>query len=268
MNSGWRTIGHPKDAIITTMSLYAELKRRNVFRVGAAYAVGAWLLIQIADTTFPLFGFGDTPARIVVILVIIGFVPALIFAWAFELTPSGLQREEDVDRSLTVTTIAAKRLDRIIMLVLVLAVGFFAFDKFVVSESREQAIAESARLEALAEVVETYKNNKSIAVLPFFDMSPNQDQEYFGDGIAEELLDTLTKLKGLNVASRTSSFAFKGSNDSVQSIGEQLGVTSVLEGSASGPVTDQILVTIFLSISASTARSMTAITCQPDILDG
>ena len=217
--------------MIAPMRLYSELKRRNVFRVGAAYTVAAWLLIQVADTTFPLFGFGDTPARIVVILLIIGFIPSLIIAWAFELTPSGLQKEEDVDRSLTVTTGATKRLDRIIMLVLVLALGFFAFDKFVLSESREKAIAESARVAALAEVIENYKSNKSIAVLPFVDMSPNQDHEYFGDGIAEELLDELTQFTGLNVASRTSSFAFKGSHEGVRSIGEQLGVTSVLEGS-------------------------------------
>jgi TolB-like protein len=213
------------------MGFYAELKRRNVIRVGAAYAVAAWLLIQVADTTFPLFGFDETPARIVVILLVIGFIPALVFAWAFELTPSGLQKEEDVDRSLTVTTSAVRTFDRIIMLVLVLALGFFAFDKFVLSETREKAIAESARIAAFAEAVEAYKKNKSVAVLPFIDMSPNRDQEYFGDGIAEELLDQLVTLRGLNVASRTSSFAFKGTGASAQAIGQQLGVTSVLEGS-------------------------------------
>jgi TolB-like protein/Flp pilus assembly protein TadD len=213
------------------MSFYAELKRRNVIRVGAAYAVAAWLLIQIADTTLPLFGFDQTRARLVVILLAIGFIPALIFAWAFELTPSGLQRDEGVDPSLKITTGAAKRLDRIIMVILVLALGLFAFDKFVLSESRERAIVENARVEAFAEAVEAYKKNKSIAVLPFVDMSPTQDQEYFGDGIAEELLDQLTTLDGLNVASRTSSFAFKGSDASAKYIGEELGVTSVLEGS-------------------------------------
>lgn len=213
------------------MSFYAELKRRNVIRVGAAYAVAAWLLIQIADTTLPLFGFDQTRARLVVILLAIGFIPALIFAWAFELTPSGLQRDDGVDPSLKITTGAAKRLDRIIMVVLVLALGLFAFDKFILSESRERAIAENARVEAFAEAVEAYKKNKSIAVLPFVDMSPTQDQEYFGDGIAEELLDQLTTLDGLNVASRTSSFAYKGSDASARSIGEELGVTSVLEGS-------------------------------------
>jgi len=213
------------------MSFFEELKRRNVFRVGAAYAVAAWLLIQVAETTLPLFGFGDTPARIVVIVLIIGFIPALIFAWVFELTPAGLQKEKDIDRDLTVTTSATRKLDRIIMLVLVLAVSYFAFDKFVLSESREQAIAESAREEALIVALETLRNNKSIAVLPFADMSPNQDQEYFADGITEELLNELAQLEGLNVTGRTSSFAFKGHNQDLRSIGEQLGVAYILEGS-------------------------------------
>jgi len=213
------------------MSFYSELKRRNVIRVGTAYAVATWLLIQIADTTFPLFGFGSTPARIVVILLVIGFIPTLIFAWAFELTPSGIKREDEVDRSLTVTTDAAKRLDRIIMFALVLALGYFAFDKFVLSESREQVIVEHAREQAMLDAVQQYKNNESIAVLPFVDLSPDQDQEYFGDGIAEQLLDELTKLDGLNVASRTSSFAFKDKNQDLKAIGRQLGVANILEGS-------------------------------------
>ncbi len=213
------------------MSFYSELKRRNVIRVGTAYAVAAWLLLQIADTTFPLFGFGSTPARIVVILLVIGFIPTLIFVWAFELTPSGIKREDEIDRSLKVKTDAAKRLDRIIMFVLVIALGYFAFDKFVLSESREQVIAERAREQAMQDAVQQYKNNESIAVLPFVDLSPNQDQEYFGDGIAEQLLDELTRLDGLNVASRTSSFAFKDKNQDLKAIGEQLGVANILEGS-------------------------------------
>ena len=110
------------------MSFYAELKRRNVIRVGAAYAVFAWLLVQVAATTFPLFGFDETPSRIVVILLVIGFFPTLVFAWAFELTSSGLQRDEDVDQTLTVTTGAARRLDRIIMLVLAVGLIYFVND--------------------------------------------------------------------------------------------------------------------------------------------
>ncbi len=169
----------------TIMTLYSELKRRNVLRVAAAYIVSAWLLIQIAETIFPLFSFDDGPARIVVIVMVIGFLPALIVSWIFELTPAGLQKEKDVDRSQAAITQSARKFDRITMLVLVLAVSYFAFDKFVLSESREKSIAESARQEGLSEALLAIKNNKSIAVLPFVDMSPNQDQEYFADGIAE-----------------------------------------------------------------------------------
>ncbi len=213
------------------MSLFNELKRRNVLRVAVGYIVAAWLLIQVAETIFPLFGFDDGPARIVVILLVIGFLPALIVSWIFELTPSGLKKDKDVDRSQASVAISAKRFDRIIMLVLVLAVSYFAFDKFVLSESRELAIAESAREEALVIALQTLKNNKSIAVLPFADMSPNQDQEYFADGITEELLNELAQLEGLNVTGRTSSFAFKGHDQDLRSIGEQLGVAYILEGS-------------------------------------
>lgn len=112
-----------------------------MLRVGAAYAVAAWLLIQIADTTLPLFGFGDTPARIAVIVLIIGFIPTLIIAWVFELTPDGLRKDKDTDRSRASVAISAARFDQIIMLVLVLAVSYFAIDKFVLSESRERSIA-------------------------------------------------------------------------------------------------------------------------------
>ncbi len=212
------------------MSLYSELKRRNVFRVAAAYAVVAWLLIQVADTTFPLFGFGDTPARIVVILLIIGFVPALIFAWAFELTPSGLQKDENVDRSLTVTTIAAKRLDRIIMLVLVLALSFFAFDKFVLSQSREKAIAESARQEGLSEALLVIKTDKSIAVLPFANASENSDDLYMSEGLGDELRDQLGRIDGLRVAARSSSVIFRNQTVDAMEISDRLSVGRLIEG--------------------------------------
>lgn len=213
------------------MSFYSEIKRRNVLRVAAGYIVSAWLLIQVAETVIPLFGFGDGPARVVVILLVIGFLPALIVSWTFELTPSGLQKDKDVERSQASIAQSAKRSDRIILLVLALAVSYFAFDKFVLSKSREQAIAESAREEGITAALQAYKSNKSIAVLPFDDMSENQDQGYFADGISEELLNELARLEGLNVTGRTSSFVFKGSKEDLISIGEKLGVANLLEGS-------------------------------------
>jgi TolB-like protein/Tfp pilus assembly protein PilF len=220
------------------LSLYNELKRRSVFRVGAAYVVAAWLLIQVAETIFPLFGFDDTPARIVVVVLAIGFLPSLIFAWAFELTPEGLKKDRDVDHAQSIAKGTGKKLDRVIMVVLVLALGYFAFDKFVLTPQheatqRQQQVAElevarqSGRTEAL---VESY-GDKSIAVLPFADMSPEGDQAYFSDGIAEELLNVLAGLNELRVISRSSSFALRDDDLSIPEVAEKLNVAYVLEGS-------------------------------------
>jgi len=213
------------------LSLFNELKRRNVFRVGAAYVVAAWLLIQVAETVFPLFGFGDTPARIVVIVLVIGFIPALILAWAFELTPEGLKKESEVDRTQSTTPETGKKLDRMIMVVLALALGYFAFDKFVLSESREATLVEAARQEGRSEaLVESY-GEKSIVVLPFVNMSSDQEQEYFSDGISEELLNLLSRIPELRVISRTSAFSYKGKNIKATEVARELNVAYILEGS-------------------------------------
>ena len=129
------------------MSFFEELKRRNVVRVAAAYVVAAWLLIQVVETLFPVFGLSDQAIRIVVIVLAIGLVPMVVLAWAFEITPEGLKLEKNVDRSQSISPHTGKKLDRIIMVVLALALGYFAFDKFVLSESREASIAETARQE-------------------------------------------------------------------------------------------------------------------------
>ena len=213
------------------MLIFEELKRRNVFRVGAAYVVVAWLLIQVAETIFPLFGFDETPARIVVILLAIGFVPALIVSWVFELTPDGLKKDKDVDRTAPIDLSKAKKLDRAIMVLLALAVGYFAFDKFVLSESREAVIAEQARQEGRSEALLSSYGDKSIAVLAFDDMSPANDQEYLSDGIAEELLNLLAQVPDLRVISRSSAFSFKGRNVEIPEVGKRLNVAHILEGS-------------------------------------
>jgi len=225
------------------LSLFTELNRRNVFRVGAAYAVAAWLLIQVAETIFPLFGFDDSPARIVVIVLAIGFLPTLVFAWAFEMTPEGLKKEKDVDRSQSITRYTSEKLDRTILVVLVLALGYFAFDKFVLNEQRQAALERQAderlasateqarqlgRTEALAGV---NQGDKSIAVLPFVDMSSDKDQEYMSDGIAEELLNLLAKIPELRVISRSSAFSYKGKDIRLAQVAEELNVSHILEGS-------------------------------------
>ncbi len=126
------------------MPLYHELKRRNVIRVGLAYIVAGWLIIQVAETIFPLFGFGDTPARIIVILLAIGFPLFLVFSWVFEITPKGLMREKDIERELSIAPKSGKQLDHVIILLLVLALGYFAVDKFIFDLARDVEIVEVA----------------------------------------------------------------------------------------------------------------------------
>jgi len=212
------------------LSFLNELKRRNVLRVGAAYVVGSWLLIQVTETIFPLFGYGDTPARLVVIVLAIGFIPSLILSWVFEFTPEGLKKDADVDSEKSTTQTTGRKLDRIILVVLALALAYFAFDKFVLDPSRDFELIQ-ATTEALNEQGKSETVDKSIAVLAFADLSPEGDQEYFSDGISEELLNVLSKIPGLRVAARTSSFQFKGENKDVIDIGQQLNVGLVLEGS-------------------------------------
>ena len=213
------------------MSLFDELKRRNVLRVGTVYVVTSWLLIQVAETIFPLFGLDDAPARILVIVLGIGIIPALTVAWAFELTPEGLKKEKDVERSRSTTLQTSKKLDLMIMVMLALALAYFALDKFVLSKPREALIAETARQEGRSEaLIESY-GDKSIAVLPFADLSPQGDQAYFSDGIAEELLNLLAKIPELRVISRSSAFSFRDKDMDIPTIASQLQVAHILEGS-------------------------------------
>ena len=220
------------------MSLLAELRRRNVLRIGAAYLVVAWLVIQVVETVLPAFGFGIVAVRIVTIVAAIGLLPALILAWIFELTPEGLKRERDVDRSVPVDRRTLRQLDRMIFLALVVALVYFAFDKFVLSETREAAreaqrvaALEQARLAGRSEALLESFGDRSIAVLAFDDMSADRDQEYLSDGIAEELLNLLTRIPELRVTSRSSAFSFKGQGLAITEIADRLRVAHVLEGS-------------------------------------
>ncbi len=213
------------------MSLLDEFKRRNVLRVAGLYLAGAWLILQVTGTVLPMLDAPAWLARSILVVLAIGFVPALVVAWAFELTPEGLKREKDVERAESITPHIGKRLDRVIMVVLALALGYFAFDKFVLAPQREAAQTSAARQEGRSEaLVESY-GDKSIAVLPFVDMSPNRDQEYFSDGISEELLNLLAKIPQLRVISRSSAFSFKGKDVEIPEIAKRLNVAHVLEGS-------------------------------------
>jgi adenylate cyclase len=213
------------------VSLFNELKRRNVLRVAAAYIVASWLIVQVVETVFPAFGFSDAAVRIAVIVLAIGFLPVLVFAWAFELTPDGLKREQDVDRSRSVTPEAGRKLDRIIMVMLALGLAYFAFDKFVLSASREASIAETARRVGRSEALVESFGDASIAVLPFDNISDDPSNEYFSDGITEEILNLLSKIPELRVVSRSSAFAYKDKEIHVPEVAATLNVANILEGS-------------------------------------
>jgi len=216
------------------MGLVSELRRRNVIRVAIAYAVAAWLLIEVSATTFPMLRLPEWTATFVAVLLMIGFPVALIFAWAFELTPEGLKKEKEVDRSRSITHVTGSKLDYLIIAVLAVVLGFFAFDKFVLDPSREAELVQAtteAITEQAAESDKAKTADKSIAVLPFVNMSDDAGNEYFSDGISEELLNVLVKVEGLRVASRTSSFSFKGKDISIPGIAKELNVDHVLEGS-------------------------------------
>lgn len=203
------------------MNLFTELKRRNVFRVGAAYLVTAWLLLQAGDI---LLGNFDAPGWVfksLAALLSLGFPIVLVFAWAYEITPQGIRRERDVASEASITPVTGRRLDQITIVMVVLALGVLAMDRLWLARPMPPAATG-----APAPILE-----QSIAVLPFADLSPAGDQEYFADGIAEELLNALSRVEGLRVAGRTSSFHYRGREADLRSIGETLGVAYLLEGS-------------------------------------
>ena len=209
------------------MSLFAELKRRNVVRMAGLYLVGAWLLVQVAGTLLPVF---DAPAWVMkslVGLLAIGFVPAVIFSWVFELTPHGLKRDEDVRPEESIAPQTARRMNRMIIAVLVLALGYFALDKFVLAPRREVARSKQLPDNGPSAVASA----KSIAVLPFVNMTSEKENEFFADGLSEEILNSLARIDGMRVVGRTSSFQFKGKDEDLRTIGEKLGAATVLEGS-------------------------------------
>lgn len=211
------------------MDLVAELKRRNVIRMAGLYLVGAWLVVQVTDTVFPAFGLPDWALRGVIVLLAIGFVPALVFAWIFELTPEGIRPDAEVDPARSSAPRTARRMNRTILVVLLVALAWFAVDRFLLATRDDAAAVPQAA--ALAETPATPADEKSIAVLPFVDMSQAGDQEYFSDGLAEELLNQLAQIPQLRVIARTSSFSFKGKQVDIATIADALDVAHVLEGS-------------------------------------
>ncbi len=200
-------------------NFFSELKRRNVVKVGVAYAVVGWILVEVSSVVLPGFGAPDWVFKVTMYLVFLGFPLAVIFAWAFELTPEGLKLEKDIDRDQSITKRTGRKLDFAIIGLLVVALGVSLKLHFTGEAMTDAVSPDSA------------STDKSIAVLPFVNMSDDPANEYFSDGIAEELLNVLVRVKGLEVASRTSSFRFKESELSIPEIADELNVDHVLEGS-------------------------------------
>jgi TolB-like protein/tetratricopeptide (TPR) repeat protein len=214
------------------VSFFAELKRRNVIRVGFAYAVVAWVVAQVAEFAFENFGAPEWVLKSVVVMLALGLPLVLVFAWAFELTPEGIKLEKEVDRSQSITSQTGRKLDRTIIVVLAVALAWFAWDKFIAAPDQELTAAalEQATAELPPEPEQTSADS-SVAVLPFIAMSSGPDDEYFADGLTEEILNSLAQLPELLVTARTSAFSFKGRDLPIQEIAAMLGVRHVVEGS-------------------------------------
>ena len=197
-------------------SFFAELKRRNVYKVAVAYAVVAWLLVQIATQVFPFFEIPNWAVRLIVLLIVIGFPIALVIAWAFELTPEGLKRTEDVDLAAVPQRPRHRAWIFVVIIAGAMSLGLFFLGR-ITAPSKQSGVNELS--------------SKSIAVLPFVNMSSDKEQEYFSDGLSEELLNQLAQIPQLRVIARTSSFSFKGKEVDVATIAKALNVANVLEGS-------------------------------------
>ncbi|MDX1498819.1 MAG: hypothetical protein R3176_02915 [Woeseiaceae bacterium] len=203
------------------MKLYAELVRRNVIRVGIAYVLASWVVLQIVDVVFPILELPAWAPKLILVLLAVGLVPVLIFAWVYELTPEGVRKESAVDRSQSIAHHTGRKLDYVIIGTLAIAVMLLLAERFV-----------NRPADTLAEPTAAVSGGiQSIAVLPFVNMSSDPEQEFFSDGITEEILNALASVKQLKVAGRTSSFAFKGESQDLRRIGDALGVRHILEGS-------------------------------------
>lgn len=217
------------------MSLFDELKRRNVFRVAVAYIIVGWILLQVAENLGPALHLPEWLHSGVAFVIILGFPLALLFAWAFEMTPEGIKREKDVDRDESITGQTGQKLNGVIAGLLVLAVAYIIYDTFIAADEPSPPAAVSADVAAEQTTptppVDTQPASNTIAVLPFLNMSDDADNEYFADGITEELLNLLAKIPELRVTSRSSSFSFKGQVPDIPTVAEKLGVAHVLEGS-------------------------------------
>jgi adenylate cyclase len=207
------------------MSIFSELKRRNVFRVALLYLVASWLIMQVADVGISLLGLPISVGRLIILLLAIGFPLVVLFSWAYEITPEGLKKESEVERDESITAHTARKLNTAVIILMLLSLSALLADRFIpeVSEPGDRVVATAPE--------EPATPHQSIAVLPFVNMSADQENEYFSDGLSEELLNLLAKIPELQVAARTSAFSFKGTDAGIEEIALKLRVAHVLEGS-------------------------------------
>src|SRR5437773_6823676 len=203
-------------------NFFSELKRRNVYKVAAAYAVIGWLLVQVATQVFPFFEIPNWAVRLIVLGIIIGFPIALVIAWAFELTPQGLKRTEDVDLAAQ----GSRKSHAWIYVVIVgaaFSIGLFFIGRYTARNTVSAARTETATGSSIPQ--------KSIAVLPFENLSDDKNAAYFADGIQDEILTKLASIADLKVISRTSTAKYKSKPEDLKTVSQQLGVATLLEGS-------------------------------------
>ncbi|MDH4020643.1 MAG: tetratricopeptide repeat protein [Xanthomonadales bacterium] len=221
------------------MNLFNELKRRNVFRVGIAYAVVAWLVMQFADVVLNNITAPGWVFQAIMLLLAIGFPIVLVFAWAFEMTPEGLKKEKDIDRSQSIAPRTGRKLDRTIIVFMALALAYFIYDKFSNEVPQDSAI-ESVQTVPANETdsenrspgtpVERSQDDKSVAVLPFAFRSTDPEDQFFAEGMHDDLLTQLAKIGSLKVISRTSVMEYKDTTKKIPQIAEELGVSTIVEG--------------------------------------
>ena len=220
------------------MSFFNELKRRNVFRVGIAYAVATWVLIQIADILLDNFGAPTWVMKSLVLVLAIGFFVALFFAWAFEMTPEGVKRESEIDRSQSVTQQTGQKLNFAIIGLLVVALGYFVWESRFASEQGSKSSSQETTVQtteagdekSVLTPVEATKSRQSIAVLPFDNRSNREEDQFFTDGIHDDLLTTIARIGSMKVISRTSVMEYRGTTKKTPEIAKELGVANILEG--------------------------------------
>jgi TolB-like protein/lipoprotein NlpI len=222
------------------LSLIKELKRRNVFKVAIAYAVSVWILLQLTDVLTQILGLPEWAPKLILLMLVVGFVPALIIAWAFELTPDGIKLERDIDRKESITPKTGRKLDYVIIVSLGLSLGYFIWESRFeqktaeVEAARDVVLIEEPVVEVVEPVIDLHAldiDKNSIAVLPFANRSADAEDIYFTDGIHDDLLTQLSRIDAFSVISRTSVMEYRDTTKNLRQIAQELSVANVMEGS-------------------------------------